>query len=63
MRGGRTGPYQREIYDGLAAFCRYYRCLPDDIDRLSDEMFAAMVRQMQAEADAIRTANAKLRRT
>jgi hypothetical protein len=30
---------------------------------LSDEMFAAMVRQMQAEADAIRTANAKLRRT
>lgn len=33
---------------------------PADIDAVDDELFAAMVRHMQAEADAIRTAHNKL---
>jgi hypothetical protein len=58
---GEADPYQREVCDAVAAFCGYYRCLPDDVDALTDEMFAAMVRLMQREADAVRTLNAKRR--
>jgi hypothetical protein len=35
---------------------------PADLDQLDDEMWAALVRVMQREADAIRAANTKLRR-
>jgi hypothetical protein len=34
---------------------------PDEADDLPDQMWAAMVRHMQAEADSINRANAKLK--
>jgi hypothetical protein len=33
---------------------------PQALDDLDDEMFAALIRVMQREADAVRAANAKL---
>lgn len=44
----------------MAAFCHYWGCFPDDLERLTDEMMAAMIRVMQSEADAIRAAEAKI---
>jgi hypothetical protein len=35
---------------------------PNDVDDLGDELFAAMVRRMQAEAAAVQASAAKLNR-
>jgi hypothetical protein len=40
----------------MAAFCRYWRLTPAEVDDLGDEVWAAMVRFMQADADAVKRA-------
>ena len=45
-------PYERRAYDELAAFCRYWRMTPRDVDQLTDQEYAAMVRYANRELKA-----------
>ena len=55
-------PTRDRTYDGLAAFCRYWRLTPAEVDELGDQMMAAMVRFMQREAAAIEKSNRDAKR-
>ena len=51
--GRNAGPYRDRVYDDRAAFLRYWRMTPAEVDELGEQMMAAMVRFMQREAAAI----------
>ena len=49
------------VLDGLAAFCRYWRMTPAEVDALDDDTYLAFVRFMSEEAKAIQRAQKRRR--
>ena len=70
MGGGRStslinyvtrGPYDRRRLHELAAFCKYWRMTPRDVDRLTDEEYAGFVAYANSDIRARNRAARKKR--
>ena len=52
QRARAARPYERRALDELAAFCRFWRMTPRDVDQLTDQEYEAMVRYANRELKA-----------
>lgn len=57
-----AGPYITRHCDSLAAFCRYWRMTPREVDELTNDEFDAFVRYQRAEIREQKRAMSRARR-